>query len=124
MASFKNLIFFALVVCTFAATQETETVREKKHAYIATAPAPVLAYSVPGAYPYHYAPVPYVAAAAKAYAPYPAKAYAPYPAIAAYAAYPTKTYAAPGVYADDDGSYWPGKYQNTAAYAYPAAYHY
>ncbi|XP_025422005.1 cuticle protein 16.5-like [Sipha flava] len=143
MASFKCLIFIALAVYSVAAVEET---REKRGAYIAAAPAPVLSYSAvaPVAYPYAYsaarsgsfsygysAPAYAAAYPAAAYsaATYPASTYPAvraYPAAAAYAAYPAAAYAAYPSYAEDDGSYWPGKYEKKYIPAvYPAAaYHY
>ncbi|XP_001945233.1 adhesive plaque matrix protein [Acyrthosiphon pisum] len=118
MASFKYLIFIALAVYSVAAE---EGVRAKKHAYIAAAPAPVLGYSAsaPGSfsyaysdytsYPYNY---PVAAAAYRAPAAYPAAAY-PVTAYAA-AAYPS--------YHEDDGKYWPGKYEKSYIPAYKAGY--
>lgn len=86
----------------------------------------ILAYSAvaPAAYPYAYSAYP--AATYPALSAYAASAYAAYPA--GYAAYPAG-YTAYPKYANDDGSYWPGKYEKTfipTAYraGYPLAYHY
>ncbi|XP_027839775.2 adhesive plaque matrix protein-like [Aphis gossypii] len=122
MASFKYLIFITLAVYSVFAE---EGVREKKHAYIAAAPAPILGYSAsaPGSFSYGYSdytsyPYNYAVKAAAYHAPavYPA---ATYPAATVYAApaYPS--------YHKDDGKYWPGKYEKTyvpALPAYKAAY--
>ncbi|KAL5238690.1 hypothetical protein ACI65C_006100 [Semiaphis heraclei] len=116
MASFKYLIFIALAVYSVSAE---EGARAKKHAYIAAAPAPILGYSAsaPGSfsyasytsYPYKY---PATVAAYHAPATYPA---ATYPATAyVAAAYPS--------YHEDDGQYWPGKYEKSYVPAYKAAY--
>ncbi|XP_060866201.1 adhesive plaque matrix protein-like [Metopolophium dirhodum] len=121
MASFKYLIFVALVALSvYSAVAEeapkaeeqvgAEAARVKKHAYIA---APALAYSSP-VYPYAYSAYP------SAY-PYSYSYPAAYPT--AYASYPSYAYA------HDDGKYWPGKYEAKAYYpayksAYPAVYHY
>ncbi|XP_025206049.1 adhesive plaque matrix protein-like [Melanaphis sacchari] len=119
MASFKYLIFIALAVYSVAAE---EGVRAKKHAYIAAAPAPILGYSAsaPGSFSYAYSD----------YTSYPynyAVKAAAYPAPAVYpaATYPAATvYAAPAYpsYHEDDGKYWPGKYEKTYIPAYKAAY--
>ncbi|XP_015370271.1 PREDICTED: uncharacterized protein LOC107166211 [Diuraphis noxia] len=113
MASFKYLIFFTLAVYSVVAEED---IRAKKHAYIAallgySASAPgsfSYAYSDYTNYPYNY-PVVGGAAAYHALAAYPKTAY-PATAYAAHA-YPT--------YHEDDGQYWPGKYEK--AYI-PAAY--
>ncbi|XP_022168991.1 adhesive plaque matrix protein-like [Myzus persicae] len=118
MASFKYLIFIALAVYSVAAE---EGVRAKKHAYIAAAPTPVLGYSAsaPGSFSYAYSdytsyPYNYPVAAAAYHAPatYPAAAY-PVTAYAA-AAYPS--------YHEDDGKYWPGKYEKSYIPAYKTGY--
>jgi len=129
MASFKNLIFITLFVYAVVAEESqpaNDGEKVKRHAYIAAAPAPILSYSasVPAAYPYSYPAYPgypaatYPASTYPAVTAYSAPAYASYPA--GYVAYPK--------YANDDGSYWPGKYEKTfyPAYktGYPVAYHY
>ncbi|VVC29614.1 Hypothetical protein CINCED_3A011621 [Cinara cedri] len=136
MASFKCLIFIALCVYTAAAQHVEPTedgARVKKQTFIA--PAPIVAYSsAPGAYsygystygafPYSYPTAAYPAAAYPAPVPYVAKAaYAAYPAYPEKAVYAAK--AAYPAYANDDGSYWPGKYEKTyVPAAYPTVYHY
>ncbi|XP_027847555.1 uncharacterized protein LOC114127506 [Aphis gossypii] len=119
MASFKYLIFITLAVYSVVAE---EGVREKKHAYIAAAPAPILGYSVtaPGSFSYAYSGYnyPYHYPVAKA-VPFHAAPVA-YPG----AVYPATTYAAHAYpsYPEDDGQYWPGKYEKIEVPAYKAVY--
>ncbi|XP_022173032.1 uncharacterized protein LOC111035643 [Myzus persicae] len=120
MASFKYLIFITLAVYSVVAE---EGVRAKKHAYIAAAPAPVLGYSAsaPGSFSYAYSDYtsypysyPSVVGAAAYHAP------AAYP-VAAYPATAYATHAYPA-YHEDDGQYWPGKYEKSYIPAYKAGY--
>ena len=120
MAFFKILIFITLAVYSVIAE---EGVRAKKHAYLTAAPAPVLGYSAsaPGSFSYAYSDYtsyPYN---------YPVVKAAAYHAPAAYpvAAYPASAYAAhayPAIYHEDDGQYWPGKYEKAYIPAYKAGY--